>query len=261
MNTKFTLWILLFSVFLFSPARAGVVSNNAPGSPGYQYDPRSRLRDAWLVRIKPGEKADFYDDGIIAGCPALKDVCRKKAHLIAGDIAVANHRMGAFTVINFVGKTGNPTDGAIETRLLENVPETEPVTEDWTGKWKDTEEQQITIRKTRTASILAVDGDATWYGRGGTHEGSFAAYIKPTGAWGGFLTEASHWDSTPDRRSPDLSDQTGLNTDWTKMFPLSDTECSGIFRLMTPYLTVATPVDTCGGVNVTFTGVYRKVGR
>ncbi|MFT8805002.1 MAG: hypothetical protein ABF876_08405 [Acetobacter aceti] len=235
------------------------------------------MKNAWLVRVKPSEKARFYENGYRSGCPALKPACRKKAYLVPGDIAVAAYRMGAFTVIDFVGKNGDPTDGAVETRLLEDIPMSEPVTQDWVGKWKDTDEQVIRIDRTRVPSVLAFQGDATWGAgdpervkNGGVHTGSFAAYVKPVETWGGFLTEARKWDSFPERTSPTVSDQKGLDTDWSRVFPpsLSDvspltdhTECSGAFRLLGPYLLVSTPVDICGGLNVSFIGVYRKVAR
>lgn len=193
MNGRIILFVVPFLVFFPVSVRAGVFSDNPPGSVGSQHDVQTAMRNAWLVRVKPDEKARFYENGYRSGCPALKSACREKAYLVPGDIAVAAYRVGIFTVIDFVGKNGDWTDGAVETRLLKDIPTPNPVTQDWVGKWKCTDEQLVSIDRTRAPSVLAFQGDATWGAgdpvrvkNGGVHTGSFAAYVKPVGTWGVF---------------------------------------------------------------------------
>ncbi len=253
-------------------AMAGVFYNNPQG---HQAEPQAAMRHAWLVRVKPGAKAYFYQNVVTPGCPNLTAACKRKGYLLPGDVAVASYTLGAFTVVDFVGPTGTPSDGAIETRLLENVPAPQsgpmPGAQDWIGDWQDSAEQQITVTRSATPGVFSFMGDATWGAgdpervrNGGVHLGNFAAYVKPTGSWGGFVAEVDaeigggeydhgfHW--------PALSAQKGLASDWTRVFPKDDAQdCSASFRLLGPYLIAYTPVDACGGMNVTFTGVYRKL--
>lgn len=268
MSSKAVLLALLFLAFLPSSAHAGLLDGYAAGD---QTEEQVAMRNAWLVRVKRGEKARFYNRAVTSGCPDLKSVCREKAYLIPGDVAVAFQRIGTFTLVGFVGKTGKPTKGAIEARLLENVSEAEPVARDWVGKWKYTDEQRITIFRTRTSSILAFQGDATWGAgipvrvrNGGVHMGSFEAYVRPTRDWAGFVSELTDGDFNPNHEWPALSMQKGLNTDWSLTFPKKEqmaSHCSASFRLLGPYLLAYTPVNACGGMNVSFTGVYRRISR
>jgi hypothetical protein len=96
--------------------------------------------------------------------------------------------------------------------------------------------------------------------RGGVNLGSLAAYVKPTAQWGGF-TEDLGGEGETGFRLPSISLQKGLNTDWTHYFPErnADGKCRASFRLLGPYLIAYTPLFLCGGMNVTFTGVYRRV--
>lgn len=268
MSSKAVLSALLFLAFLPTSAHAGLLDGYAAGD---QAEEQTAMKRAWLVRVKPGENARFYNRVVTSGCPDLKSGCREKAYLISGDVAVAFHTIGTFTVVAFVGKTGKPTKGAIETRLLENIPETEPVAQDWAGKWKYTDEQRITILRTRTSSVLAFQGDATWGAgdpirvrNGGVHMGSFEAYVRPMRDWAGFVSELTDGDFNPSHEWPALSMQKGLNTDWSRTFPKKEQmvpPCSASFRLLGPYLLVYTPVNACGGMNVSFTGVYRRISR
>ena len=87
--------------------------------------------------------------------------------------------------------------------------------------------------------------------------------MKPVGEWGGFIADLGDANE-PGYRLPAVAKQEGLTTDWANYFP-ADAEdagsgrCRGSFRLLGPYLLAYTPLYICGGMNVTFTGVYRRV--
>lgn len=237
--------------------------------------PRETMAQAWLVRVKPGAKARFYAYDADRGCPARTDACKARGYLVPGDIAVAVQTDGAFTYVAFTGSTGKPIAGSIESRLLERLEPARPSLRDWVGHWADTDEKDIVVSRTDDPSVLSFVGQALWGSHdpariknGGVNQGQFAAYGKPAGEWGGFVAdldmsaEEESRDGKP--HLPAIAQQEGLNTDWTRYFPAEsdasdDGRCRGRFRLLGPYLLVYTPLFLCGGMNVTFTGVYRRV--
>lgn len=246
-------------------ALAGVFYNNPPG---HEDQPRLAMARAWLVRVRPGPNAPLYENAVIPGCPALTKACRPTAYLVPGDIAVAAYTTGIFTVVDFVGRTSKISDGAIESRLLEKIPTPRPAPRDWIGHWQSSDEADIVISRTRSPAVLAFVGNATWGAhdpervkRGGVHIGAFAAYVKPVSGWGGFVSELDgEYDDAA--HFPPITAQPRLDTDWTRVFPEKTEQigdCQASFRLLGPYLLTFTPVDACGGFNISFTGVYRRV--
>ena len=264
---KFVALAAMVALAVSASAKAGVFYNNPDGS---SLDhPRDAMAGAWLVRVKPGANARFYWNVVKPRCPALTPACKARGYLVPGDIAVAAYTTGSFTVVDFVGPKGAVTDGAIESRLLERIKTPNPSPQDWIGDWQDTEEQDIEIFKTSDPSVLAFLGNALWGSddpqrvrSGGVHVGSFAAYVKPVGEWGGFTAELGG-QGEADFKFPAIEAQKDLNTDWANIFPLpadnANDSCQASFRLLGPYLIAYTPLYICGGMNVTFTGVYRRV--
>lgn len=247
---------------------AGVFYNN-PGS--FTSDnPRKSMESAWLVRVKSGANAQFYSHMGDRRCPALIDSCRRRGYLVPGDIAVAAYAQGAFTIVEFTGPTGKTSEGAIESRLLERVELPNPRPQDWLGHWQDTDERDIVISKTIDRSVLGLVGHAMWGSHdprrikiGAVNIGDFGAYMKPTGGWGGFVADIGDANE-PEYRLPAMAKQEGLNKDWAHYFPAeaentNSGRCRASFRLLGPYLLAYTPLYVCGGMNVTFTGVYRRV--
>lgn len=264
---KYLLLAATFALAVPTTAIAGVFYNN-PGRFSSEH-PQAAMANAWLVRVKTGAKALFYWNVVKPRCPALTAACRQRGYLVPGDIAVAAYTSGNFTVVEFVGPKGSKTDGAIESRLLERLVAPKPTPRDWIGHWQDTDEQDIVISRTNDPSVLTFLGHATWGAHdprrvkiGAINLGDFGAYVKPVAEWGGFVAELGDAND-PDYRFPALSAQAGLNTDWTHYFPPdtdnADGRCRASFRLLGPYLVAYTPMYICGGMNVTFTGVYRRI--
>jgi len=242
--------MVLFAALAPAAALAGVFYNYPPN----HQNTRANMEGAWLVRVKPGGRAYFYNDlpDIYPGCPAATAKCRRKGFVVPGDIAVAAYAIGAFTVVDFVGPTGSSSDGAIETRLLERLPPPTPAPADWLGHWSDGAEQEITMRAGKSAGSVAVKGDATWGAgdpervkRGGVNIGEIGGAMHPRGQWGGLIDDAK----TPE-------------PDWSRGFPYQKDggyDCQVRFRLLGPYLLAQDDGNNCGGMNVTFSGVYRRV--
>lgn len=262
--------VALFAMFALAvPATAisGVFYNNK-GSFSSEH-PRDAMANAWLVRVKPGAKAPFYWNVVKPRCPAHTPACRRRSYLVPGNIAVAAYTTGSFTVVEFVGPKGAETDGAIESRLLERIEAPKPAPQDWVGHWQDTDEQDIVISRTTDPSVLTFLGNATWGAHdprrvkiGAVNSGDFSAYVRPVAEWGGFVAGLGDAND-PNYRFPALTAQKDLYTDWTQYFPRdagnADGTCRASFRLLGPYLVAYTPLYICGGMNVTFTGVYRRV--
>jgi hypothetical protein len=260
--------LVAFALAVPVTAIAGVFYNNPGEFPSKH--PRDAMANAWLVRVKPGANARFYWNAVKTGCPALTPACRQRGYLVPGDIAAAAYTTGTFTVVEFVGPKGAKTDGAIENRFLERIEAPKPSPQDWIGHWQDTDERDIVISRTNDPSVLGFLGNAMWGSHdprrvkiGAVNLGSFAAYVKPASEWGGFVSDLGDEGGT-DFKFPAITAQKNINTDWTHYFPAEAENagsgpCRASFRLLGPYLIAYTPLYICGGANVTFTGVYRRV--
>ena len=249
-------------------AIAGVFYNNTGAF--ISEHPHDAMASASLVRVKPGTNARFYLHTRENGCPMPTDACKALGYLVHGDIAVAAYTIGAFTIVEFTGSNGKQTEGAIESRLLERVQTPKPTPQDWIGHWQDTDERDIVVSQTSDPSVLGFLGNAM----SGSHDprrakigavnlGFFAAYVTPATEWGGFVVDLGSEGET-DFKFPAILVQKGINTDWTHYFPVEAENagggpCRASFRLLGPYLIAYTPLYICGGMNVTFTGVYHRV--
>ena len=177
-------------------------------------------------------------------CPSLVPSCREKAVLVTGNGVVRGASSGAFACATYVGATGQIRSGWVPERALaDDAPATVGL-DDWVGTWTSGPEQTVTIR--RKGERIAVSGVAS-YGtqdpervqRGAINMGSIDAELRPDGqdvAWTegdkavipGFRPDEAHY-------------------------------CSVRMRLMPPDL-IAESNGACGGMNVTFSGVYRRGG-
>ncbi|MGB9262386.1 MAG: hypothetical protein WCB55_19895, partial [Pseudolabrys sp.] len=74
-----------------------------------------------------------------AACPTNKDVCRKNAFLVPGDVVLTGRTQGAFTCVayqSFHTRKQNWTTGWLPTSSLAPVePIQSPKMADWIGSW------------------------------------------------------------------------------------------------------------------------------
>lgn len=175
-------------------------------------------------------------------CPSAGAECREAAYLVAGNQVLVNGTSGDFACATYRGAKGATRSGWIANASLKAEPVVTPALSDWVGTWTSGPEQTIDIATKGEALVLK--GDAT-YGaqdpervrRGGVHIGQFAATAKPAGATLGF-SEGEDGQTRP-YGSPD------------------DTVCQVRLRLVPPFLQ-AESNQACGGMNVTFTGLYGR---
>jgi len=174
------------------------------------------------VRGPRGARAYFYGED--EGCPAPGAKCVRKAYVVAGDALVVSRAFGEYACAWFRPARGYETVGWLRADQLELAEaDANPPASRWLGEWV-MHENGFTIRRDAKAGVLRVEGSATWHGVGdNVHVGEVNASAAPAG-----------------------------NT-----LTLEDDICTITLRLVGDFI-VADDNGECGGVNVTFDGVYRK---
>ncbi|GJD48793.1 hypothetical protein OPKNFCMD_1519 [Methylobacterium crusticola] len=184
----------------------------------------------------PGERA---------GCPGADPACRDKAFLVPGNAVLLGSARGGYACATYVGAKGLVRSGWLPEATLARAPAAPaPAPRDWAGTWT-APEQRIAIRADASGA-LAVSGEATFGAldparvkRGAVNLGSLDGRAKPAG--------------------PTLAFTMGSGA--TLPYGEGDPEaCRVRLRLVPPFL-LAEDNRNCGGMNVSFTGVYRRAGR
>lgn len=175
------------------------------------------------------------------GCPDASAACRDKAYLVLGNQVIAGPAGKDFTCVDYLGAKGSDRAGWVASSSLERLPPATVGDADWAGTWKQVE--ATIVVKPAGQGRLKLKGDAT-YGaldpdrvkRGAVNIGSFEADIAA--------------------RGPTLAfDDTTKGTVPVEQGDESD--CKVWMRRLGPYL-LADDNNNCGGMNVTFRGVYTR---
>lgn len=218
---------LLLFIGLFSVAESAQMSGN----------PENWCREGLFTRdstdfqigiVNKGRnlRAYFHSDDA-AGCPG-GSTCRSRAYLVNNDKVLVNRQYGRFSCAWFNSAKGRPTVGWIETADLTWAKT--PVTvglSTWLGEWVYGE-NSISFTRNKLPGFLNVTGNAFWKGvADNIHIGELDGRFE---AKNGRL-EYSDGDSEYD--------------------------CKASMRLIDEFLIVADNMN-CGGVNVTFSGVYSR---
>ena len=191
----------------------------------------------------PGRTA-FVKDGLArAGCPDPSAACRERAYLVSADPVILGERRGAYVCAHYrgagddMGRTGWLPGEAVAVE-----PPGAVAPGDWLGTWTRAE-ARIRITQAHKPGMLTFGGDATWGAgdperarRGGVHIGEFAGTVAPQGAAASFAVGEN--GALP-VEAGDASD------------------CKVWLRRVGPWLVVDDNL-ACGGVNVTFRGLYRR---
>ena len=182
-----------------------------------------------LAQVTGTGGAYFYEDA--DGCPDRGAGCRQAAYVVSGDRVVTNRSHGAFICAFFPGRGGGTAGWMPVGRLRTLAVAANPPVAQWLGRWS--REGNPEIRITSKAYGLAVSGQAYWPGPVSTAE-----YPSPhIGEIDGRLTRKgsrAHYGDADD--------------------------CEINFTLLGDLL-VAGDNTNCGGANVSFSAVYRRVGR
>ncbi len=189
-------------------------------------------RPAYAAAVAGGARAYFVKGSEISGCPSTAPACRARAYVVAGDTVVVTADQGPYACATLTNPRGVSTSSWLETAALSPLVPAQITREDWLGKWK-TGEQDLSITKAPGAR-LTITGDAT-YGtldpervrRGAVNMGSVSSVAEPAG------------------NSMHVTD-------------LDNAECRIDLKIVGPYL-VAANQGECGGLGVSFSGVYRRM--
>lgn len=220
------------------------VTGAAAADDGVCRDVLDLSQPATLAKVHATGRVPFIkssDDD--KACPNTAASCREKAFLVEGNLVVRRQTRGDFVCATYVGAKGVTRSGWLPAASLAETPAISIAIEDWVGNWTAWPDQSIAI--TSKGAKLALQGDATYGGQdpervkhGAINVGSFTLEVKPEG--------------------PSLS-----FTDGDKgVVPAFDAEpyaCSVRMRLLPPFL-LAESNSSCGGMNVSFTGIYRRGG-
>jgi hypothetical protein len=156
-------------------------------------------------------------------------------------------RRGALTHVEYVSAKGVHSEGWIETAGLKTIPLTQAPLSAWTGDWS-ARSGDLTIKPSPRAGRLLVTGSAMW----GQNDGQIAGEIVPVKNYAAFAT-----GDLDERGGTIVPDGMGGSS---KSFPFAapgEYRCRVEMWLRLPYLVVIDQ-GQCGGLNVTFSGVYRK---
>jgi len=191
-------------------------------------------------------RVNFLKSSILkAGCPNMGAACQNKAFLIPGDEVVMIGTEGDFVCASYADKQGRVTDGWLPRSAITIMQDRPAATiKDWTGRWQSGSERIVVIRQAGKAGMLSIKGDATWGAsdpervrRGAINIGSLEGETQAEGATLSF----------------------GMGKYGTVPFEQADDEggCKVWMQRLGPYLLVRDN-NHCGGMNVSFTSVYRR---
>lgn len=195
-----------------------------------------------VARVTKGQpRLHFsHDRGSEAGrgaCPAQTPACRAAAFLVPGDVVLAlTGQYNGHVCAAFVNRSGRETYGWLPAAAVQTVAEKPTGEKDWVGTWLRTE---ATIRITTGKRGLHVTGEAT-YGAGDKRRVDSGAVN--TGEFDGAARRAGDVAFVADQ---DIASFEAAPGD----------RCVVRMRRVGPYLLVEDNTS-CGGMNVTFTGLY-----
>ena len=183
-------------------------------------------------------KANFVaNETMMAGCPSADAKCGRKAFVVAGNTVLFDNSTTktGFVCASYVNARGYETDGWLPTASVKMLPTPAP---NWFGKWKRDTSANIEIGRT-SVSAASLSGDAFWGGQSGSpNVGDIDATIDPRQNVQGFGTASDQRTQTA--------------------YGKGDKDaCAVIFKQLGPYLFAADNM-TCGGMNVTFSGIYTR---
>jgi hypothetical protein len=190
-------------------------------------------------------RVNFVKRSVIQkGCPSSRSGCRDKAYLIPGDEVVIIGAKDDFVCASYAGAKGGVTEGWLPRAAVTIVSELPAMgAEEWVGRWISGPEQTIMIASSSQMGRLTIKGEASWgasdprrVARGAVHVGELDGEAAALGA--------------------DLSFGMGENGP-LPFDEADDVDCKVQMRRLGPYLLVKDN-GMCGGMNVTFTGLYRR---
>lgn len=179
-------------------------------------------------------------------CPSTATDCTLNAYLVPGDEVLVAEADGPYLCATFKSQRGVETSGWLPRTALQIAPTSPAPASGWAGTWRRDRDATIVLKSGRDG--VAVTGSASFGGddpdkvkRGAVQSGELDGTGRPRGhtlALGYDPAQAVH--SAPE--------------------DVSREACAARLRLFGRYLIVEDNRG-CGGVNVSFTGLYLRASR
>jgi hypothetical protein len=183
-------------------------------------------------------KVNFRKNGDAANaCPSAAADCQEKAYLVPGDLAVLGVTKGDFVCVDYQTAKGG-RGGWLPSSAIDPAPAmTDPAS--WTGRWKRVEAD---IGIETAGGGLKAEGNATFGAldpgrvkRGAVNLGEFAGPLRIKDG------QANFTDKDADPKQPDASCRLRMVRAGEVLFVQDNMQC--------------------GGMNVSFSGLYRRAGK
>ena len=192
----------------------------------------------------PTDAADFglakvtgaprtYLNDCVENAPGCGDE-QRRPYVVPGDVVITGKVSGAHVCVLMPNRVGGSA-GWVRTAEISPLPRAAPAPADWVGTWAEGDDS---IRLTLRGTTLVVHGEACW--------------------------PSCHPSLAERPGGPNIGELDGAATPAGDTLAIADANtppaCTATLRLLGPYLLV-TDNNQCGGMNVTFTGAYRRAGR
>jgi hypothetical protein len=181
-----------------------------------------------LARVIGGPRTYLRSD--TGPCPNDAVACRSHAYVVPGDMVLTGITTGAYACVLFPGTPGGSSGYVRRDEIMpEQLPSVIPLTA-WKGTWRDGD--NTIVLRIHDAG-LAVSGEAYW--------------------------PSAHPSRKFRTGGPNVGDLSGTATPSDNTIVVGDDPlgCRATLKLLPPYLMVLDNKN-CGGMNVSFTGVYRR---
>jgi hypothetical protein len=179
------------------------------------------------------------------GCLSAVNTCKLKAFLVPGDEVLMDRMEGPYVCVTFVSERGVATRGLLPRAALQIASPEPPSVQQWHGRWRRDEEAEIVIKS--KDDEVEISGAATWRS------------TVPSVQRGYYETQTGELEGNGKPKGHVLA--IGYDPDRSGFPPAEDAVpdiCAAKLELYGRYLRV-TDNDRCGGMHVTFTGVYVRV--
>ena len=176
-------------------------------------------------------------------CPSASAACASKAYVVPNDEVFTGQAFGDFICATLVNAKGRATSGWLPKASITIKPATPVALADWLGTWSTGIEHEIRISRGKKAGTLALDAMATFGAkdpdrvkRGAVNMGDFKAERAPKDAFLEFT----------------------VGPKGTLAYSEGDTSDCKVQLLRVGNALVVEDNGQCGGMNVSFSGLYRR---